>query len=118
MAAVEQIAAEGSYDGHRADFVDGVAFSPDELYLTVGAFSDVAPWRSDYTGKRHLLHSPSAVRSEDFLAIRDYLWRWDTDWFWCSRPFGVQRPLIRRLWPRRYRRSDVYRKLVVAGSPS
>src|SRR5260370_33239423 len=49
---------------------------------------------------------------EDFLTIRDYLWRWDTDWFWCSRPFGVQKPLVRRLWPRRYRRSDVYRKLV------
>jgi len=42
---------EGGYQGHRADFVDGVAFSPDELYLTVGAFSDVAPWRSDYTGR-------------------------------------------------------------------
>ena len=49
---------------------------------------------------------------EDFLTIRDYLWRWDTDWFWCSRAFGVQNPVIRRLWPRRYRRSDVYRKLV------
>ena len=49
---------------------------------------------------------------EDFLTIRDYLWRWDTDWFWCSRPFGVQNPVVRALWPRRYRRSDVYRQLV------
>ena len=22
----------------------------------------------------------------------DYLWRWDTDWFWCSRAFGAQNP--------------------------
>ena len=44
--------------------------------------------------------------------MHDYLWRWDTDWFWCSRVFGVQHPVVRRLWPRRYRRSDVYRRLV------
>jgi FAD/FMN-containing dehydrogenase len=111
MDAVAQIAAEGSFRGHRADFLDGTAFAPDELYLTVGAFSDVAPWRSDYTGQQ-IYYTSIRSAKEDFLTIRDYLWRWDTDWFWCSRPFGVQKPLVRRLWPRRYRRSDVYRKLV------
>ena len=42
----------------------------------------------------------------------DYLWRWDTDWFWCSGAFGAQHPVVRRLWPRRWRRSDVYHRLV------
>src|SRR5207248_2633827 len=51
MAAVSQIAADGGLGGHRADFVDGTAFSPDEIYLTVGAYSEVAPWVSDYTGQ-------------------------------------------------------------------
>ena len=111
MEAVAAIARDGSLAGHQADFVDGTAFSLDELYLTVGAFSDVAPWRSDYTRERIYYQSIRGPR-EDFLTIRDYLWRWDTDWFWCSRPFGVQNPVIRRAWPRRYRRSDVYRKLV------
>jgi FAD/FMN-containing dehydrogenase len=111
MEAIAQVAAEGSYRGHRADFVDGTAFTPGELYLTVGAFSDVAPWRSDYTGQQ-IYYTSIRSAKEDFLAIRDYLWRWDTDWFWCSKAFGVQRPLVRRMWPRRYRRSDVYRKLV------
>ncbi len=111
MEAVGEIAAEGRYQGHRADFVDGTAFAADELYLTVAAFSDVAPWRSDYTGQQ-IYYESIRRDKEDFLTIRDYLWRWDTDWFWCSRPFGVQKPLVRRLWPRRYRRSDVYRKLV------
>jgi FAD/FMN-containing dehydrogenase len=111
MEAVTEIAKAGSYRGHRADFVDGTVFSMDEMYLTVGAYSDVAPWRSDYTGQQIYYQS---IRSdkEDFLTIRDYLWRWDPDWFWCSKPFGVQNPMVRRLWPRRYRRSDVYRKLV------
>jgi FAD/FMN-containing dehydrogenase len=111
FAAVAQVAADGSYAGHRADFIDGVAFALDEMYLTIGAFSDVAPWRSDYTRDRIYYQSLRGPR-EDFLTISDYLWRWDTDWFWCSRPFGVQNLAIRRLWPRRYRRSDVYRKLV------
>jgi FAD/FMN-containing dehydrogenase len=111
FAAVAQVAADGSYDGHQADFIDGTAFSQQEMYLTIGAFSDVAPWRSDYTRERIYYQSLRGPR-EDFLTISDYLWRWDTDWFWCSRPFGVQRPVIRALWPRRYRRSDVYRKLV------
>jgi FAD/FMN-containing dehydrogenase len=111
MQAVTQVAAEGSYRGHRADFIDGTAFALDELFLTVGTFSDVAPWRSDYTRER-IYYQSIRGPEEDFLTIGDYLWRWDTDWFWCSRPFGVQRPLVRRMWPRRYRRSDVYRRLV------
>src|SRR5699024_8773217 len=48
----------------------------------------------------------------DRLTIHDYLWRWDTDWFWCSAALGVQNPVVRRLWPQHLRRSDVYRKLV------
>jgi len=111
MAAVAEIAASGGYSGHRADFLDGTAFSQDEIYLTVGAYSEVAPWQSDYTGQQ-IYYQSIRGPAEDFLTIRDYLWRWDTDWFWCSRAFGVQRPLVRHLWPSRYRRSDVYRKLV------
>jgi FAD/FMN-containing dehydrogenase len=111
FAAVAQVAADGSYRGHRADFIDGTAFGADEMYLTIGAFSDVAPWRSDYTRARIYYESIRGPK-EDFLTIADYLWRWDTDWFWCSRAFGVQHPAVRAFWPRRYRRSDVYRKLV------
>jgi len=51
-------------------------------------------------------------KAQDWLTVRDYLWRWDTDWFWCSSAFGLHNPNIRRLWPRRFRRSDVYHWLV------
>jgi FAD/FMN-containing dehydrogenase len=111
MAAIAEIAETRSYHGHRADFLDGTAFSTNELYLSVGAFSDKAPWLSDYTGQQIYFESLKTSR-EDFLTIKDYIWRWDTDWFWCSHAFGVQNKAIRRLWPRRYRRSDVYRRLV------
>lgn len=111
MDAIAEIARTGEYKEHKADFVDGTAFSISELYLTVGAYSDKAPWLSDYTGQEIFYKSQQATR-EDFLRIKDYIWRWDTDWFWCSKPFGVQYKPVRRLWPGRYRRSDVYRKLV------
>jgi FAD/FMN-containing dehydrogenase len=111
MDAIARIAADREYEGHKADFVDGVAFSTTELYLTVGAFSDKAPWLGDYTGQQ-VFYKSLRTNREDFLTVKDYIWRWDTDWFWCSHAFGVQNPRLRRFWPRRYRRSDVYRKLV------
>ncbi len=93
------------------DFVDGVAFSPEEQYVTVGRFVDDAPATSDYTG-RQVYYRSLQERRTDHLTVHDYIWRWDTDWFWCSGAFGVQRPLVRALWPRRWLRSDVYWKLV------
>lgn len=109
--ATEGICAAGAYDGERVDFVDGTVFSADELYLTLGTFAEAAPGLSDYTG-RNIYYRSIRERDTDRLSTRDYLWRWDTDWFWCSQALGAQHPLVRRLWPRRYLRSDVYRKLV------
>jgi FAD/FMN-containing dehydrogenase len=111
LEAMARICTEGRHEGEAADFVDGTIFSPDEQYITVGTFVDDAPGVSDYTGMG-IYYRSIQQREQDWLSIRDYLWRWDTDWFWCSRAFGVQQPAVRRLWPRRYRRSDVYRKIV------
>jgi FAD/FMN-containing dehydrogenase len=96
---------------HGADFVDGTWFSPSEVYVTLGTWADSAPLVSDYTGQE-IYYRSIQRRSEDWLTVHDYLWRWDTDWFWCSRAFGVQNPRVRRLVPRRYLRSDSYWKLV------
>jgi FAD/FMN-containing dehydrogenase len=110
-AAVEQIVAEGAWAGEQVDALDGVAFEPGELYLTLARWTDEPGPTSDYTRQRVFFRSVQE-RSTDRLTIHDYLWRWDTDWFWCSRAFGAQHPVVRRLWPRRLRRSDVYWKLV------
>ncbi|WP_067603432.1 FAD-binding oxidoreductase [Nocardiopsis listeri] len=115
MDALARISAAAEHDGDRVDFVDGVAFGPDELYLTLARFTDQAPWTSDYTGNDIYYRSIPRYAGDgpgDYLTIHDYLWRWDTDWFWCSRAFGTQNPLVRPLWPRSLKRSDVYRRLV------
>jgi FAD/FMN-containing dehydrogenase len=111
MLAMQEICESRTYDGEPVDFVDGVYFDPQEMYVTVGRFADRAPYTSDYTGMR-IYYQSIKQRSRDWLTVRDYLWRWDTDWFWCSRAFGVQQPVVRSLMPRRWMRSDVYRKLV------
>ena len=115
FADLERICAEREVDGERVDFLDGTAFAPDELYLTVGTFTDTAPSSSDYTGS-NIYYRSIRERERDHLTVGDYLWRWDTDWFWCSRAFGAQHRLIRRLWPKRWLRSDVYHKLVALES--
>ena len=111
FAALAEICAAGTHDGTAVDFVDGVCFGPDELYLTVATFAESALHVSAYTGM-DIYYQSIRSRDTDHLTVHDYLWRWDTDWFWCSRALGVQHPVVRRLWPQRYRRSDVYRKLV------
>ncbi|MBB6172802.1 FAD/FMN-containing dehydrogenase [Nocardiopsis mwathae] len=115
MDAFARICADAEHDGEPVDFVDGVAFGPGELYLTLASFVDSAPWASDYTGNDIYYTSIpryAGTGPGDYLTVHDYLWRWDTDWFWCSRAFGVQNPTVRRFWPRSLKRSDVYRRLV------
>jgi FAD/FMN-containing dehydrogenase len=111
--AVARIAHDGSWANEPVDFVDGVMFSTDELYLTLGRQVDTTGGErpSDYTGQQ-VFYRSLRERDRDLLRIYDYLWRWDTDWFWCSHAFGVQHPAVRRVWPRRWRRSDVYHRLV------
>ena len=114
VSAMDRIIETGGLDGDRVDYLDGVVFSADESYLCVGIKTSTPGPVSDYTGQdiyyRSIQHAEGA--KDDRLTIHDYLWRWDTDWFWCSRAFGAQNPKIRRFWPRRYRRSSFYWKLI------
>ncbi|WP_344313314.1 FAD-binding oxidoreductase [Fodinicola feengrottensis] len=108
--AIQDICAAGEYLGERVDFVDGTVFTARRHVLTLGSYTKSAPYTSDYTGQQ-IYYQSVGRRREDYLTIDDYLWRWDTDWFWCSRAFGVQDPRFRRLIPRRFLRSEVYWKV-------
>ncbi len=108
---VSEIVDTQTYDGVRVDGLDGVAFEPGEYYLTLATWSEQGGATSDYVGQ-DVYYQSIQQRQTDLLTTYDYLWRWDTDWFWCSGAFGAQNPKIRRFWPRRWRRSDVYQKLL------
>ena len=108
---VQRITEDRTWEGERVDGLDGVAFSPTEGVLTLARWTDEPGPTSDYTGQQ-IFYRSLQERDTDRLTAHDYLWRWDTDWFWCSGAFGLHDPRVRRLWPRRWRRSDVYHRLV------
>src|SRR4051812_9126675 len=115
-AAIATISADHRWAGEPVDFLDGVMFGLGEAYLCLGRWVDSPAEAgvgiaSDYTGQQIYYRSIPA-RERDCLTVSDYLWRWDTDWFWCSGAFGVHNPVVRRLWPARYRRSDFYHRLI------
>ncbi|MCK0112593.1 FAD-binding oxidoreductase [Ornithinimicrobium sp. F0845] len=110
LDAVGLIMATHDWDGEEVDFLDGVVFGATESYLTLGRWSDEVGGQdrpSDYTGQQ-MYYRSIQHRRRDVLTVRDYLWRWDTDWFWCSRAFGAQHPALRRVWPKQWLRSDFY----------
>ncbi|MGN6612289.1 MAG: FAD-binding oxidoreductase [Angustibacter sp.] len=123
-AAIDKLVAAGdgertTWEGEPVDFIDASVFPPRpddgparlEAFLTLGTWADEAPYTSDYTGMGVYYRSVRS-RHEDWLTVRDYLWRWDTDWFWCSRALGVQNPKIRRWVPKRLLRSDNYQRVI------
>ena len=109
--ALARISASHEHEGIAVHYLDGVVFTATESYLTLGTRTDEPGPVSDYTGQQ-VFYRSIQERLTDRLTISDYLWRWDTDWFWCSRAFGAQNPTVRRLWPRRLRRSSIYSRLI------
>jgi len=98
-----------------ADFVDGVLFDAGTLVLSQARFVDAAPYVSDYTFER-IYYRSLLERELDYLTVHDYLWRWDTDWFWCSKNLGAQQPWLRRLYGRNRLNSRTYTKLMRSNS--
>jgi FAD/FMN-containing dehydrogenase len=104
----DDLAAACDGDG---DFVDGVVFDAGCLVVSRAAFVDAAPATSDYT-YRNIYYRSLRTREVDWLTTHDYLWRWDTDWFWCSKHVGAQNPLLRRLYGRARLNSRTYTKIM------
>ena len=92
------------------DFIEGVAFAPGDFVLTTARLIHECGAVSNYRGMQ-IYYQSLRSRTEDLLTLRDFLWRWDTDWFWCSRSFGMQNPLLRRLLGRWMLRSSSYWKI-------
>lgn len=102
---IAELCAQGS-----ADYLDGTIFSTEEMYLTEGEFVHDAPATSDYT-YMNVYYRSIQSKAEDWLTAKDYIWRWDTDWFWCSKHFYVQNPAIRR-WAKWGLNSRTYQRIM------
>ena len=113
-----RFAAPDDFFGHLAhlcdqasdDFLDATIFGRDEMYVTQAVFSGSAPRVSDYT-YMDIYYRSIQRKQHDWLTARGYIWRWDTDWFWCSKHFGVQNPAI-RLFARPALNSRTYQRVM------
>lgn len=107
---LQGVCDSGEWQGKKVDFIDGMVYQKGEYYLVLGQMTNTAPFVSDYT--HHKIYYKSIRElSEDYLTTSDYIWRWDTDWFWCSQAMGAQNPIIRKLYGKKRLRSDVFMKI-------
>jgi FAD/FMN-containing dehydrogenase len=107
---LKSICDTGKWQGQKVDFVDGMLFKKGEYYICLGQMVAQAPYQSDYTYRR-IFYKSIRQREHDYLSIHDYIWRWDTDWFWCSQALGAQNPLLRTIYGRNRLNSRFYMKL-------
>ena len=107
FARIEDVCANDA----DIDYLDGVVFDGSEMYATLGNFCDEAPRTSDYTYMRVYYRSIQEKR-EDYLTAKGYIWRWDTDWFWCSKHFYVQNPAVRMAATKWLLNSRTYQRIM------
>lgn len=92
------------------DYIDGVSLG-DEMFITLGQFVEQAPAVSNYQFMQ-IYYQSIPKKSEDYLTAKDYIWRWDPDWFWCSKYFLMQNKVLRFLLGRWLLKSTAYWRIM------
>jgi len=113
-ALFDAIGAECAHP--TCDWLEAVYFGPGRLVLTRAHAAAALPAgteASDYGFMDQYWKSLQQKR-EDWLTIHDYLWRWDTDWFWCSKNVGAHLKPVRLLLGRKRLSSVTYQKIMRA----
>ncbi|HET6747155.1 MAG TPA: FAD-binding oxidoreductase [Candidatus Saccharimonadales bacterium] len=111
LELVKEVGKTKKYKGETVDFIDGSGFEKNNIYATLGTFVDGAPRVSNYRYMNRYYESISRLK-EDYLSVRDFIWRWDSDWFWCSKAFYMNHTVPRFLFGKWMLRSESYWKLL------
>ena len=90
------------------DFVEGIFFDERRLYLTCSRFRAQVP-RVDDILRRNVFYKLIQAQPDVYLGTKDYLFRYDPDWFW-NLPETAAFRLFRRLAPARLRNSGFYKR--------
>lgn len=90
------------------DFVEGLFIDENRLYLTCSRFRDTVP-RVDDIMRKHIFYKLLLARSDVYLNTKDYLFRYDPEWFW-NLPESRFYRLFRRYAPARFRNSGFYKR--------
>lgn len=108
---VREVAKSRSHKGEHIDFIEGSGFEKNRIVATVATFVDDVPYASDYRYMRRYFEAIQKKR-EDYLSVRDFIWRWDSDWFWCSKAFFMNHTVPRALFGKWMLKSESYWKLL------
>src|SRR5262245_46424520 len=95
-----------------ADFVEGTFYSERALFLTVSRFIDKPP-RVDDILRRNIFYRLIEREPDVYLTTKDYLFRYDPDWFW-NVPETPAYNLFRRFAPASMRNSGFYKRYIDA----
>lgn len=113
-ACFDALAAECANPG--CDWLDAVYFEPGRFVMVCAykaAELPAAIQAGDYTWMQAYWKSLETP-GDDWLSTHDYLWRWDTDWFWCSKNVGAHLKPVRWLLGRKRLSSITYQKIMRA----
>ena len=94
------------------DFVEGIFYSESSLFLTLSRFVEKPP-RVDDILRRNVFYRLIEREPDVYLTTKDYLFRYDPDWFW-NLPETPAYALFRRFAPAALRNSGFYKRYVEA----
>jgi FAD/FMN-containing dehydrogenase len=90
------------------DFVEGLFFDAQRLYLIVARFVQAAPHVDDIV-RGNIFYRLVQEQPDVYLDTRSYLFRYDPDWFW-NLPETPAFRLFRRIAPPSMRNSGFYKR--------
>ncbi|UCH47322.1 MAG: FAD-binding oxidoreductase [Betaproteobacteria bacterium] len=101
-------AMRAATESDEIDFVEGLFLDKDRLYVTCSRFCASVP-RVDDIVREHVFYKLLLARPDVYLTTKDYLFRYDPEWFW-NLPESWPYDLFRRYAPARFRNSGFYKR--------
>lgn len=92
------------------DYLESLFYSPSELYLTTARQTDQAGKLSGIYGK-NIFYRQISRPGELRLTTKEYLFRYDPEWFWAMPEAGFHN-LFRWLAPKRFRNSSFFTRYI------
>jgi FAD/FMN-containing dehydrogenase len=92
------------------DFVEGLFFEDERYFLMTGRLCEDVPYADDIL-RRNIFYKLVQSREDIYLRTKDYIFRYDPEWFW-NIPESWPYTLFRRFAPARFRNSSFYTRYV------
>jgi len=103
-------AMRAATDRADVDFIEGLFYSESRLLLTLSRFVDSPP-RVDDILRRDVFYKLIERREDVYLTTKDYLFRYDPEWFW-NIPETFPYRMLRRFAPASMRNSGFYKRYI------